>query len=558
VHVFLFYCRFRTMSSPASSSSSHRQLVLVLGMAFVTAAYAAGAKAGARSETSSAPARDRARLIQLMLDHPEMRLVTLNNNQTAADCAPQRHLAAYFDRKAVPELKKMVAGAPFKFIFADYFRFPVDYMRSAYGPFTRSLLPALIENGLMDEHTALIMPNLPGLFAGMAGHAYERPTPEAPPCYLCFEPLQPNDYALYVATNHLAADLLDGYTNEGQLRSLLSCSPFVSITLTLSSKESQVSFQKVCVVANQGVNVSAAAASSSNPAHTHMVMVHDTFREPWYVDIDNRPAQGQYQSGVWNLLSDNGCLGPMLSRFSQPVMDGSVLRVGEVSLLNLHIIRHLHELQLRSPTPNQLRISFVNLSLFKTSLLSPNELYNALGPPPSWTPLVFRSTKNNVQASESSIAVCWCPTLEDAMAVDTKGNGRPINVVFLPSLTWFMEQADDAQRRQCIERLLQKVHEAQRARYGAAIRPPALYPPVSWDAKIEHKDRVYEEFKDFMIPTRWELLHSIDGGYGEASIRNVCERILREQPNGVYYVKGKHCSVQFNLTALYSIAHASP
>ena len=211
--------------------AAHLQ-VLVLGMAFVTEDYAAIAQRAAAVGTTSAPARDRARLLQLLQTHPQMHLTTLNMAQTEDDCMPGQHVEASFDQRVAKQLvAKFGSSFVFDRIFLDYFRFPSDYMLTAYGPFLRSMLPKLIELGLFGDRTEMVMPNLPGLVQPLVGIKFKRPTAAADAteenntgvCFLRFDLLAAADYPLYAATDTISEDALGGYSSR--LRNFLKRAP---------------------------------------------------------------------------------------------------------------------------------------------------------------------------------------------------------------------------------------------------------------------------------------------------------------------------------------------
>jgi hypothetical protein len=206
---------------------------LVLGMAFVRKSFAK--PSDAKSKTTIAALRDRARLLELE-KAGNFIIVSLNKDQIADQCNPQRHLYAHFDRRAVGELIKTFGTKgqlALDAIYADYFRFPGAYLREAYEPFLRSMLPELIARGVMDLHTQLIIPNLAGLLDGIRVQVFKRPE-GLPDCSLSLEPIVANDYPLFVATTAAegaSPDAFGGFINAREIEQLDAAHPFVRIRI---------------------------------------------------------------------------------------------------------------------------------------------------------------------------------------------------------------------------------------------------------------------------------------------------------------------------------------
>jgi len=210
---------------------------LVLGMAYVNSSY--GTRA--RPETTIAVLRDRARL-QALEEHGHPDPISLNHTHTAEQCAPKRHLCANFGSRAVKEL--LASFGPdcgrddffLRHVYCDYFRFPGEYMRGAYGSFLSSMLPALISQGLITHESDIVVPNLSGLHEGLDGKQFQRPCAKGSsaliPCYLDFCPLLAEQYPLYAATSCVDSYDLGGYSNAVELKQLHASHPFVRIRLT--------------------------------------------------------------------------------------------------------------------------------------------------------------------------------------------------------------------------------------------------------------------------------------------------------------------------------------
>ena len=189
----------------AAAGTDESIKTLVLGMTFVNDSYRDTAADG----TTSAPLRDRARLIGLEATGRD--IISMNMAQTAAECAPHKHLQGHFGRRPVRELiEKFGADGRLVLdeIFCDYVRFPAGYMLQAYGPVVREMIPALVQSGVMGPHTQLILPNYPGLLDSLvASDEYTA------------EPIAAEEYPLYVVTG--ATDgALPGSTNEHEIEQL--------------------------------------------------------------------------------------------------------------------------------------------------------------------------------------------------------------------------------------------------------------------------------------------------------------------------------------------------
>jgi hypothetical protein len=216
-----------------------KQVALVLGMAFISESYAAEGAAAAQQGTTVAVVRDRARLLEL--EKMGTSVISFNSENTAVQCSPQRHLHARFDRRAVSELIKTFGTKgqlALDAIYGDYFRFPTAYMRAAFHSFLRSMLPELIQQGVMGIDTQLILPNLRGedLFTeARAKTAFKRS--ERPNCCgLSFEPITAQQNPLFVATERVADEtVLGGYSNESELEQLHPTHPFMRIRIRFAS-----------------------------------------------------------------------------------------------------------------------------------------------------------------------------------------------------------------------------------------------------------------------------------------------------------------------------------
>jgi hypothetical protein len=233
---FVLLAERTVICSPGVDAS--KQVALALGMAFISESYAAEGAAAAQQGTTVGVVRDRARLLELA--QMGTSVISLNSANTAEQCSPQRHLHARFDRRAVSELidnfgkdGRLALDA----IYGDYFRFPTAYMRDAFHSFLRSMLPELIQQGVMGIDTQLILPNLRGedLFAEVrAKTAFKRS--ERPDCCICFEPITARQNPLFVATECVTdKTVLGGYSNESELEQLNPVHPFMRIRIRFAS-----------------------------------------------------------------------------------------------------------------------------------------------------------------------------------------------------------------------------------------------------------------------------------------------------------------------------------
>lgn len=75
-------------------------VVLVLGMAYASTAYAQAARDGARNGTTAAPSRDRARLQQLQAIDSDLDIITFNHAQSAEQCERGVHYHGSFCERA--------------------------------------------------------------------------------------------------------------------------------------------------------------------------------------------------------------------------------------------------------------------------------------------------------------------------------------------------------------------------------------------------------------------------------------------------------------------------
>lgn len=151
---------FDQMSTDLSSSPPPPITVLILGMPLST-------------DTPSIPAR---------LHALQARLSSLHAGSTITLCAAGCDRASYMttptsrhfsgnldDVDFSSEFKAVHADLlPFRYILCDYYRIPMERMRTSYASLGRHHIKQLIHHGLMDESTRLMIPNYPAAAAGSA------------------------------------------------------------------------------------------------------------------------------------------------------------------------------------------------------------------------------------------------------------------------------------------------------------------------------------------------------------------------------------------------------
>jgi hypothetical protein len=132
-------------------------------------------------------------------------------------------------------------------------------------------------------------------------------------------------------------------------------------------------------------------------------------------------------------------------------------------------------------------------------------------------PLLF-----SADATDSPIRLRWCKSWSDAIHISTPG---PARVVYLPSLMWL---GDD-----CSLELAERLVTSMLGEIGAT-----LWPPTSWEAMVEHKDKIYARFNKFMLPARWVAVSAVQGSVERlaASLLGFCSQ--QGRGDGRYFIKG--------------------
>ena len=258
--------------------SSASVAVLVLGMANAGPEYVSWSK-GHVGTTVSAK-RDSFRLTELKKLHPEMDIVSMNDKQTAEECAPNKHFRGSFGPRSVGGLIDAYGTnghLHLAYVFCDYFRFPQGYIEVAYEQLC-DMLRALIAKGVIRAapfNSEVIVPNYPELRVRLQAKfdsANARPITqpkwdEARKCnsdetervYLKYEAIRdPRDYPLYDATERLwrrtpgavrelaqksharqdqeIASVCGGFIHQNEIASLHRRVPFVRITITTDKR----------------------------------------------------------------------------------------------------------------------------------------------------------------------------------------------------------------------------------------------------------------------------------------------------------------------------------
>jgi hypothetical protein len=113
---------------------------------------------------------------------------------------PDYHIQAMFGEASVNMLKLALKGQKLGVIFGDYYRFPSDYYRSAYSSFIKTMINPLVAEGLIDEHSKIILPKLnPGLDQLPGGASMYDPLFKDPNISISY--MTPAENSLYTATN---------------------------------------------------------------------------------------------------------------------------------------------------------------------------------------------------------------------------------------------------------------------------------------------------------------------------------------------------------------------
>ena len=200
--------------------------------------------------------------------------------------------------------------------------------------------------------------------------------------------------------------------------------------------------------------------------------------------------------------------------------------VSEFTVVLLHLLSALHDRLLQRPGS-----SLVVTMLTRQALRDEVErrlsgsTSSASAPPPasdskgtsatsqSGRPLLFSAS-----ATDSPLRLRWCNSWSDAVRI-----ASPPRVVYLSSLMWLAEECSVEQAERLVTRMLGEI--------GAT-----LWPPPSWEAMMEHKDKIYSQFNKFMLPARWVALRAVNSDIARlaASLLGFC------RTDGDYFIKGSY------------------
>jgi hypothetical protein len=95
---------------------------------------------------------------------------------------------------------------PFTLVLGDYVRFPGVYMLQFYTSFLRDMLPHLVELGLVNSFTTIILPHMSASYAGASFYRV--------PGVLSLTYVPPSSNPLYVATESVPIEVLGGTSNH--------------------------------------------------------------------------------------------------------------------------------------------------------------------------------------------------------------------------------------------------------------------------------------------------------------------------------------------------------
>lgn len=204
-------------------------VVLVLGMIHLSdAEYNRQRQIGVAGTTVSA-VRDTARIKALAsMLHADVYSVSWADVPTD----PNFHIVGHFGKEVVEELAQRLQGQKFDLILGDYYRFPSDYFRQAYGSFIKKMWPALLNHGLIDVDTVTILPKLnPGLDTLPGGVSMYDPITMNPQLQTYY--IQARDNPLYTATDQKSVQPFLNASNSEEIGNSTfdRKSPFLMIKL---------------------------------------------------------------------------------------------------------------------------------------------------------------------------------------------------------------------------------------------------------------------------------------------------------------------------------------
>jgi len=211
--------------------------------------------------------------------------------------------------------------------------------------------------------------------------------------------------------------------------------------------------------------------------------------------------------------------------------------VNEFSVVLLHLLSALHDHLLQQPG-----FSLVVTMLSKQALRDEvDERIQCSAAQPGAAsssaeahgqPLLFSAL--SASPSHSPLRLRWCRSWSEATRV------FPPRVVYLPSLMWLIEDCSFEQAGRYASAMLHEV--------GATV-----WPPFSWEAMVEHKDKIYSQFNKFMLPARWVKMDAVEGSVERlaSSLLGFCYQ--QGRGDGRYFIKGslscgKICGKEITIT----------
>ena len=159
----------------------------------------------------------------------------------------------------------------------------------------------------------------------------------------------------------------------------------------------------------------------------------------------------------------------------------------------LHIILHLHALQLNGDIFKLINISLLASSSLQASLSGDDAADAAMANPTDFPELRWQKLVFATDDPRSNIHFRHCSTLQQAM------QGVPVRIVYMDSLIWLQGLGNIQEIKQHLTLAL----ESDAARRQPPVPPAVVLPKPEWEELVEDKPQVYENLKDNMLPTVW-------------------------------------------------------
>ena len=232
------------------------------------------------------------------------------------------------------------------------------------------------------------------------------------------------------------------------------------------------------------------------------------------------------------LQPTKGCVQGRRSQCALPLVAVSFV-VSEFTIQLLHLLSALHDHLAQRPgsTLTVTMLTRQGLRDEVTRRLNSADSASSSAPPPaaassaasSAAPAATDDTQPllfSADATDSPLRLRWCNSWSHAVHVST-----PARVIYLPSLMWLGDDCPPEQAERLLTSMLGEV--------GAT-----LWPPTSWEAMVEHKDKVYARFNKFMLPARWVAVSAVQGSVERlaASLLGFCSQ--QGRGDGRYFIKG--------------------